>query len=174
MKYIFLLNVMLLVINGCGRFSDTQKITIEAEKGIVDTLNIVQQIDNYKKIVESNKTGMKSIRRDIYESSEGGFMELFYNEVDTLKKEIVYYGETGKREINIYQKTGKPILIEDKDIIYRDPIYVDNNVTIKDSITDVFYLDDDQKLIFWSKKDKKVSLSEYDKKQEEITLDYNY
>ena len=59
-----------------------------------------------------------SLQRDVYESAEGGIVRSFYNQSDTLKKEVVYYGETGKRMLEIYQKQGKSVLIKDVLISY--------------------------------------------------------
>ncbi|MDR0228591.1 MAG: hypothetical protein LBI72_05950 [Flavobacteriaceae bacterium] len=120
-------------------------------------------------MVEVSKMQLKSMQRDLYEPSEGGVAKVYYKGTDTLKKEIIYYGERGKKTVDIYHKDGKFILIEDKNIVYKKPIYV----KVSDSTMNVFYLDSKQKLIFWLQNGEKVPPSKYKKKEKEITLDYD-
>ncbi|WP_413513493.1 hypothetical protein [Myroides odoratus] len=173
MKDSLLLSFVVLFLIGCGKLSDKQNVKIQIEDNRIDTLNVVQQIEKYKAMVEASKMQLKNVQRDLYESSEGGVAKVYYKGADTLKKEIIYYGEGGKKTVDIYQKDGKFILIEDKDIIYRDPIYVNNDVKVSDSTMNVFYLDSKQKMIFWLQNGKKAPTSKYKMKEEEITLDYD-
>ncbi|MBB1140689.1 hypothetical protein [Myroides sp. WP-1] len=173
MKDSLLLSFVILFLLGCGKLNDKRNVKIQTEKNGIDTLNVVQQIEKYKVIVEASKMQLNNFQRDVYESSEGGVAKAYYKGEDTLKKEIVYYGEGGKKTVDIYQKDGKFILIEDKDIVYKDPIYVNSDVKVSDSTLNVFYLDSKQKLIFWLKNGKKVPTSKYKIKEEEIPLDYD-
>ncbi|MBB1149292.1 hypothetical protein H4K35_03945 [Myroides sp. NP-2] len=173
MKYSFFLSLVVLFLIGCGKLSEKQNLKIQIEKNGIDTLNVVKKIEKYKAMVEASKMQLKNIQRDLYESSEGGVVKVYYKGADTLKKEIIYYGEGGKKTVDIYQKDGKFILIEDKDIVYKNPIYVNSDVKVSDSTMNVFYLDSKQKLIFWLQNGERVSTSKYKKKEEEITLDYD-
>lgn len=173
MKYSFILSLVALFLIGCGKLSKKQNLKIQIEKNVIDTLNVIQQIEKYKEMMEASKIQMKNIQRDLYESSEEGVAKIYYKGADTLKKEIIYYGEGGKKTVDIYQKDGKMILIEDKDIVYKDPIYVNSDVKVSDSTMNIFYLDSKQKLIFWLQNGEKVSTSKYKMKEEEIALDYD-
>ncbi len=173
MKYNFLLSLTALFLIGCKELSTNSNIENHIKNEIIDTLNIVQQIEKYKATIEVSKMQLKNSQRDIYESTEGGLIKTYYKGSDTLKKEIVYYGEIGNKIIDIYQKNGKSIVIKDKDIVYKEPIGINSNAEIIDSIINIFYLDNKQKLIFWLQNGKKVPISEYKKKEEEIISNYN-
>ena len=171
MKAILLLNLVLLSLVGCGE-TNQQKPKAQAEQVVNDTLDIIRQRNEYKSLVDSMKGNLKSVQRDIYgQSAEGGTVESFYNQNDTLKKEIVYYGETGKRIIHIYQKQGNLLLVEDTEIRYKEPISAEKDIEIGSSVTDVYYLDDKQHLIHWLKDGREIPEPQYKEQENKIIIE---
>lgn len=171
MKAILLLNLVLLSLVGCGE-TNQQKVKAQTEQVINDTLEIVRQRNEYKSLVDSMKGNLKSVQRDIYgQSAEGASIESFYNQSDTLKKEIVYYGETGKRIIQIYKKQGDPLLVEDTEIRYKEPISAEKDIEISSSVTDVYFLDDKQHLIHWLKDGREIPESQYKEQEKKIIME---
>ena len=171
MKAILLLNLVLLSLVGCGE-TNQQKAKAQAEQVVNDTLDIIRQRNEYKLLVDSMKGNLKSVQRDIYgQSAEGGTVESFYNQNDTLKKEIVYYGETGKRIIHIYQKQGNLLLVEDTEIRYKEPISAEKDIEIGSSVTDVYYLDDKQHLIHWLKDGREIPEPQYKEQENKIIIE---
>lgn len=171
MKAILLLNLVLLSLVGCGE-TNQQKAKAQAEQVVNDTLDIIRQRNEYKSLVDSMKGNLKSVQRDIYgQSAEGGTVESFYNQNDTLKKEIVYYGETGKRIIHIYQKQGNLLLVEDTEIRYKEPISAEKDIEIGSSVTDVYYLDDKQHLIHWLKDGREIPEPQYKEQENKIIIE---
>ena len=131
----------------------------------------MEKINNYKVSIDSIRFKLDSIQRDIYKSNEGGVVRVFYNKSDTLKKEVIYYGETGKRLVNIYQKQGKSVLIEDELINYTKPISVDKDSEIKNRTINVYYLDSQQNLVYWVKNNQDMHISLYKQQEKEIISD---
>lgn len=170
MRAMLLLNLVFLSLVGCGE-TNQQKVNTQTGQVTNDTLEIVRQRNEYKSSVDSMKSSLKSLQRDVYESAEGGTVESFYNENDTLKKEIVYYGETGKRVVHIYQKQGNPLLVEDTEIRYKEPISAEKDIEISSSVTDVYYMDDKQHLIYWLKDGRQIPQSQYKEQEKKIIME---
>lgn len=174
MRNVILILCTLIVVVGCGENKKripNQEAKAQTEK--VDTLALVTMLNRYKLKVDSIKHNIDSLERDIYKSAEGGTVQSFYNSSDTLKKEIVYYGETGKRLIHIYFKEKRPVLIEDTSIHYQRPISIDNEVKIESKIINTYYFDKEKHLIYWGKDGKVMPSSQYSEKSKEIIKD-NY
>lgn len=133
-----------------------------------DTLRIVKNINHYKQSIDSVKSSLDSLQRNIYKSAEGGSIQVFYNRGDTLKKEVIFYGETGKRILNVYYREGKPILVEEVINYYQAPISVNEQVKIENKIRNVYYFNKKTNLIYWIKNRKYVPSSQYSKKTKEI------
>jgi hypothetical protein len=170
MRAILLFNLVILSLVGCGE-TNQQKAKEQTEQVINDTLEIVRQRNEHKSLVDSMKGNLKSVQRDIYgQSAEGGSIESFYNQSDTLKKEIVYYGEIGKRIIQIYQRQGNPLLVEDTEIRYKEPISAEKDIEISSRITNVYYLDDNQHLIHWLNDGSEMPESQYKIQEEKIIM----
>lgn len=170
MKIILWLSFVFFSLFGCKEAS--QQTETDQERVVTkDTLDIVRQLNEYKVLVDSVKSNLKNVQSNIYESAEGGTKKSFYSQTDTLKKELVYYGETGKRIINIYQKLGNPILIEDIDVRYEEPISTGKDVEIRNSVMDTYFLDDKQNLIYWLKNDQKMPKSQYKEQEKEIPIE---
>lgn len=151
----------LLTTTGCGQMSK-KKEGREIVKKSLDTLAVVQDVNRYRLKLDSLEPNLDSLVRDVYdESAEGGTVKVFFKESDTLKKEIVYYGETGKRLLEVYQKEGNPILIEDTNVKYQEPIYSSNDISIKSKVNNTYYLNSKSDLIYWIKNDKVMSPSLY-------------
>lgn len=171
MRAILLLNLVLLSLVGCGE-TNQQKAKAQAEQVINDTLEVVRQRNEYKSLVDSMKGNLKSVQRDIYgQSAEGGTIESFYNQSDTLKKEIVYYGETGKRIIQIYWKQVNPLLVENTEIRYKELISAEKDIEISSSVTDVYFLDEKQHLIHWLKDGREIPKSQYSEQEKKIIME---
>jgi len=168
MRESILIITLFLTIVGCGENRSYSAKKKEVQVITLDSSLLVKEINDYKIKVDSIKFDLDSLQRDVYESAEGGIVRSFYNQSDTLKKEVVYYGETGKRMLEIYQKQGKSVLIKDVLISYTEPINVDKDVEIRDSITNVYYLDSQQNLIYWIKDNQVMPSSQYVKQEKEI------
>src|SRR5699024_9646693 len=128
MKEIALIVLVSITIIGCNGKRTSNHRTANSIKKI-DTLALVKSINHYKLKIDSIKPTLDSLNKDIYKSAEGGIVKLFYNnQSDTLKKEVIYYGETGKRLLDIYLKENKPVLIEDVTVHYKKPIAIHKEV----------------------------------------------
>src|SRR5690606_19100615 len=89
------------------------------------------RINEYKAFVDTLKARLASVRREVDGSAEGGVIESFFNQDDTIKKEIEYYGETGKRVVHIYLIIGHPVLVLDTEIRYKEAISSGNEISIQ-------------------------------------------
>ncbi len=171
MRTILLLSFLLFSLVGCGESNQRSTVNNKIQSEKKNTLVLVKQANKYKLLIDSTKGNLHSVQRDVYESAEGGTVESFYNQSDTIKKEIIYYGEMGKRVVHIYKKQGKTILVEDTNVSYEEPINPKKTVKISSSVTDVYYLDRRQNLIYWIKDGRKMPESRYKAQEEEIILE---
>lgn len=167
MRIVIFFILLSISLTSCQEFYNQPKIREHIGKDTADISKFVHQTNKYKLFVDSIKNELKSIQLDIYESTESGIKTLFYNQTDTLKKEIIYYGETGKRIVATYQEEGLPILIEDTEIKYKNPICTDSNVEYMDSITNVYYLKN-KKLVYWIKNAKIMPQLQYEMQEKNI------
>ncbi len=168
MRNIIIILCSLIVVVGCGENKKhTSKQESKAQTEKIDTVAFVMGLNRYKLKVDSMKRNIDSLERDIYKSAEGGTVQSFYNSSDTLKKEIVYYGETGKRLIYIYLKKNEPVLIKDISIHYQRPINIDDEVKIESRIINTYYFDRGH-LIYWNKDGKVMPSPQYSEKSDKI------
>lgn len=158
-----------IAIYGCRETNQrTNTLDTNIQSGEVDTLTLVNQLKRYKFSVDSIQASLDSIQRDVYQSAEGGLIKSFYNHSDTLKKEIVYYGETGKRLLHIYRREEKTVLIEDTKVNYEEPINLSKDVEISSRVKDVYYLDGKSNLVYWVRDSQIMPSSLYAKQEKEI------
>lgn len=169
MKYNWLLSTLLFLFIGigCGKVKKQVTFSQLIPYQAIDTMERVKQIDVYKLEVESLKDKMETSQRDSFETAEGGRIKYFYIKEDTVKKELDYYGETGRKHFVLYQEKGMPLLIEEIEMTYETPLGVANSVEIKDSVVQTFYYHE-QKLIYWLKNDQHVDVSKYAVKEGEL------
>lgn len=169
MKYlIFIFCLSLFAVIRCGQTDKKIESREVVIKESLDTLTIVQNANRYRLKLDSLKPSLDSLSKDIYESTEGGTLKVFFKASDTLKKEIVYYGETGKRVLEIYLKEGNPIIIEDISIKYQEPIYSSTDVSVESKVNNIYYLNSESHLIYWIKEDQVMPPSLYLKQAKEI------
>lgn len=88
------------------------------------------------------------------QSSEGGALEKFYDGKILRKVVLTLYGETGKLVCEYYFLNQQVILIYDKTVTYKSPIYMEKPV-VKSREENKFYFKD-QRLIRWIGNDSKV------------------
>lgn len=170
MRKIILSVFFLLIIAGCSRKDQNE---VSRETHTIDTLATVEEINSYKDSVDSMKSSLDSLEKDIYKSAEGGSIKAFYTNSDTLKKEIIYYGETGKRILHLYLREGRKIFLRDVSFKYNAPINVDEDVEISDKVEDLYYLDNKLGLIYWVRNDEVMSDSLYKVQEKELIKEYD-
>lgn len=168
MRESILIISLFLTMVSCGENRSYSVKVNEVQVVKLDSFLLVKEINDYKVRVDSIKSELDSIQRDIYESAEGGIVITFYNQSDTLKKEVVYYGEMGKRLLDIYQRQGKSVLIEDVVITYTEPISVEKEIEISDTIKNVYYLASQQNLIYWIRDNQIMPSSQYEIQEKKI------
>lgn len=165
MKKILYISCLILIFVACKseKHEDLNK-NIHIDASQVDTLATVNMLNNYKTKINNIKTNLNSSEEDIYKSAEGGAIKKFYRKADTLKKEIVYYGETGKKLIEVYLQENTPVLVKTVKFIYEKPIYVEKRTKIKKRVTNTYYFDNKLNLIYWIQDGKVMPSSIYSKK----------
>ncbi|MDM1046613.1 hypothetical protein HX004_08390 [Myroides sp. 1354] len=154
---------------GCSQMKKQEKLVQEVEYQLLDTIGRVKKIEEYKHEIESFKEKWKMSERDSFESAEGGEIRCFYIEKDTVKKEIDYYGEMGRKHLVLYQKNGLPVLMEEKIFVYEEPLGINQTTALSDSLVQQFYFDK-QNLIYWLKNGQHVHSSSYKEKEEELLV----
>ena len=105
------------------------------------------------------------------ESTEGGQATAYYDKGDLKLIEVLWLGETGKKQIEYYFNDGKLIFAFDQDFDYNRPIYWDEKTAEENGDKEVFdpkkttvkedrYYFNNEKLFLWIDNDKKeVDLS---------------
>ena len=105
------------------------------------------------------------------ESTEGGQATAYYDKGDLKLIEVLWLGETGKKQIEYYFNDGKLIFAFDQDFDYNRPIYWDEKTAEENGDKEVFdpkkttvkedrYYFNNEKLFLWLDNDKKeVDLS---------------
>lgn len=136
----------------------------------IDTLRTVEQHRQSKLTIDSLKPYLDSLSKDVYETTEGGQIKTFFKQSDTLKKEMVYYGEMGKRFVEVYQENGSPFLIKHTEFRYETPIYSSDKISIKDKILNEYYLKEEN-LIYWTKNDSVMPSSKYLAQEKNIIVE---
>ena len=165
MGKLLIISLLSLTTIGCSENHSSVKEENKLEVIESDTSLLVEVVNKYMMQVDSIKPNLDSLQRDIFESAEGGVVKCFYTQSDTLKKEVVYYGETGKRTLEIYQQEGSTVLIKDVKINYTEPISVDKDIETSDLVENVYYLDGKQNLIYWIKDNQVMPPSLYEKQE---------
>jgi hypothetical protein len=135
-----------------------------------DTSSVIINIRNEFKKINSDTERLRLVTRDLEGiSSEGGYLELFYDKTNLREAVLIAYGETGMSTSEYYFKNSQLIFIYIKDEYYDESIY-DNNKRpkIKKEEENRFYFFND-KLIRWlDKNDKIVNPEKYPKKGEKL------
>jgi hypothetical protein len=157
MKFIFSLMLMLLVISGRSQVDS-------------NTVEVIKQIRTEYAKINSIKLDCK--RQDLNDmSTEGGEIQKCYDEHGLRKAVLIFYGETGKSEVEYYFKNNNIIFSYAKEDKYNAPIYMKEGGKILSSSVSRFYFDD-EKLIRWLDNDNKiVKVDLYPAKEEEIKKD---
>jgi len=124
----------------------------------VDTPDYVLSIEKYRDSLDKNLTTLKVKKIDVFGSSaEGGEIDIYTKRADTLKLRAVYYGETGKREYQIYLLSQAPVYLREKLSSYKSPIGK-TPVKIESIIIKDFVLKDG--MVLFGKKGKEVISTE--------------
>ena len=162
----FLLLVVFLPI-GCGKGKERVEAYRFTARETIDTLAEKKGIERYKQYIESVKGSMQMLEYDHFDTAEGGRTKSYYNGKDTVKKEIKYYGEMGRKHLDCYLKNNSPLLIEEQTFLYEKPLGSTEPVMIRDSIVHIFYFNAPLQLIYWLEDDKKVNPLYYEEKEAE-------
>jgi len=168
-NWVLILVLVSGLVMGFGKVEKQVELVQKVEYQLLDTMDKVKQIEEYKQEVASFKEKLKMRQRDSFESAEGGEIRCFYIEKDTVKMEMDYYGETGRKHLVLYQKNGLPVLMEEKTFGYEEPLGINQTTTISDSLVQQFYFDK-QNLIYWLKDGQHVHSSNYKEKEEELLV----
>lgn len=100
------------------------------------------------------------------ESPEGGQATAYYESENLKLIEVVWFGDTGKNQIEYYFNDGKLIFAFEKDFEYNQPIYLDKGTDKENGDTKVFdpektvviedwYYFENEKLFLWLDNNKK-------------------
>jgi len=118
----------------------------------------IDSVSQYAKEIADNLSKYKATNKDILGlSSEGGVKTSYtLNGAEILASQM-FYGETGKSQIDFYFKNGKVFYILKKNYTYKFPLSENSSGEIKDTEIKDFFLDENQNLCFW-----------FDNKKEEI------
>lgn len=82
-----------------------------------------QEVGQYKDSINNVLSTLNLDKKDLFGSSaEGGEASVYRKEKDTLKAGLVYYGEGGKVEYELYYRKGKVVLFNELTSRYKVPI----------------------------------------------------
>ncbi len=164
------LGIILLGVSLCSfgksHLVVTPSLNIQQPKR--DTLALVREIDQYRQKITAQKGTLQSIQYDVFESTEGGHVQSYYQKNDTLKKEITYYGENDFKKVEIYLKEGSPVYREEVNVQYKEPLYFQPAGVLQESTKEILYFNANLQLIFWMQDSIPVSSSHYHSKEREL------
>lgn len=148
---------------------------IQLESGSIDTLKIIDEIKKKISEIDSNLINYEKVEKVEFEETTEGAQLIGYFEGNTLKKiSGIFYGETGRTEIDFYCSRDSCFLINSKSFLYEKPIYIDNTPEIKDIKENNYYFYNGE-LIKWisdSNITKSVS-ADFEEKNSSLRKDFN-
>lgn len=116
--------------------------------------------------IRSNLDSFDTTMVDIWgESAEGGQGTAYYDDGDLQLIEVVWFGETGRKQIEYYFKDGELLFAFGQTFAYNRPIYWDEETAKEDGDNEVFdpektivkedrYYFNNEKLFLWLDNDK--------------------
>lgn len=85
-----------------------------------------QEVGQYKDSINNVLSTLNLDKKDLFGSSaEGGEASVYHKDKDTLKVGLVYYGEGGKMEYELYYRKGKVLLFNELSSRYKSPINIE-------------------------------------------------
>jgi hypothetical protein len=135
--------------------SGQQKKTKKKDLVLTES-NYSKDIDEYVENIKNQN--LDSILCDIYKSTEGGEISHYYKASDTLKTKVIFYGETGKREIVAYLKKAQLLYVVDIVSYYNVPIDINTDMKVISKTQDEYYFNENRELIKHLKNDTIVQL----------------
>ncbi|EDM36917.1 hypothetical protein PBAL39_18624 [Pedobacter sp. BAL39] len=93
---------------------------------LVDTASYILQVEKYADSVNGSLSTLKETKHDVFGvSSEGGEINIYHHDSDTLKLTATYYGESGKNEYQLYLEHTQPVLFISKVTSYQSPVGIE-------------------------------------------------
>lgn len=145
---------------------------VEIMKENVDTSSYVTAVEQYVDSLNKNLSKLSLSEVDVFdESTEGGQISIYSNAADTPKLKAVYYGETGKKEYDLYFKGNQLVAFRETTFYYPSPIS-EKPVKIDSTIRETFILH--KNIVILARKGKKlIDESDYSQKTFDINAVYS-
>ncbi|MCX2493364.1 hypothetical protein OQX63_07760 [Pedobacter sp. PF22-3] len=106
----------------------------------IDSVAIIKKIKSDFASINKKLKFYKKKKRDAFGmSAEGGVVTGYYSKAALKKIHCVFYGETGKAEIDYYFNNKNLFFLYKKETVYDKPIYL-KDFKIKNSIETRYYL----------------------------------
>ena len=140
-----------LCLSACGSAPGTGKESNSDGKGIsianrdgiingIDTASYIVEVKNYLDSVNTKINSLSLHKVDVFgESAEGGEIEIYSSHSDTLRLRAVYYGETGKREYDLYFRNQNLVVFRETANYYNAPIG-ETQVNVDSTMSTTFIL----------------------------------
>lgn len=155
--------IITLLIISCINPSGGNKHKQEVENEVTAYHNITLA---YKDSIDHQSSTLKKVHIDLDAPAEGGEATLYLSEKDTLKMDITFYGEMGKRVYVLYLKSNHPVFCIDTNILYREPIYLSKEMKIASTSVDKIVLRNNAIISWWQ--NGKTVKDNYEEKAKEI------
>jgi hypothetical protein len=102
---------------------------------------LVKDIRSKYNEIRINLNAYDTTTIDIWgESAEGGLATAYHDNEDIKLIEVIWFGETGKRQVEYYFNEGNLIFAFNQNIYYNRPIFWDEEAAREDGDTEVFDL----------------------------------
>lgn len=106
----------------------------------IDSVAVIKKIKSDFTLINNQLKFYKKKMKDAFGmSAEGGVVTGYYNKAALKKIHCVFYGETGKAEIDYYFNNKNLFFFYKKETVYDKPIYL-KDFKIKNSIENRYYL----------------------------------
>lgn len=157
--------ILPLLVIACGNPSGNNKGKQEATSEVLTVTAYNNATLSYKDSIDHQIHTFKNTHIDLDAPGEGGEAILYLSGKDTLKMDITFYGEMGKRVYALYLKNSHPVFYIDSNIYYREPIYLSKEVKIASATIDEIILRNNT-IVSWSQNGKAVNDKREEKAQE--------
>lgn len=142
MKNSFLYPVVVIFVWSCSvdATSPSSSVELESTSEVMDTVEVLQDIDNKVKIWE--KTDWDEHHSiEINESTEGGEVTFYYEKKNLTVIEEINYGEMGKTSLTYYMENHQLFFLKSVTLLYNAPFYYEEyfDPTQTDTITELTY-----------------------------------
>lgn len=134
-----------------------------------DALDTVyrNKILSYKDSIDRKVKTLKKISKNLEGSAEGGEAILYLAGKDTLRMNVIFYGETGKSEYAFYLSKDAPVLYIGTTTFYKEAINVSKEVRIDNIVKDEVILKN-KEVISWKQNEQLSNKQKYSQKAQEI------